>query len=98
MNANQKWVLSSLCGEKGRYTLGVHSVINRIKKHATTTSKNGERKHIKPHYLMHSLSRRGLVTEIDKDVWILTPRGQVYVREVLRMEPTGKADGVSSVA
>jgi hypothetical protein len=97
LNDNQKWVMQYFCGEKGHYTLGVQAVIAYIKKNGGK-GKGGERKHIKPHYLMHSMSRRGLVTEIDKDVWILTPRGQMYVRTVLKQEPTEKADGIHSVA
>jgi hypothetical protein len=97
LNENQRWVMQSFCGDRGRYTLGVHAVIARIKKHSTHRDAE-KRKHIKPHYLMHSMSRRGLVVEIDKDVWTLSPRGQMFVREVFGLEPTEKADGVSSVA
>lgn len=98
LNENQRWVMTSLSGEKGRYTLGVQAVTRYIKKHGGDPKTREERKHVKPHYLMHSLSRRGLITELDKDVWILTTRGQLYVREVLRMDPTPKHDSVQTVA
>jgi hypothetical protein len=100
LNGNQQAVMKMMTGEKGRYTLGIKSITNYIRKYGKV--KPGQdpsaRKHIKPHTLTNSLIRRGLVMELDRDVFILTPRGTLYVREMLGVEPTPRLTAVEAVA
>lgn len=101
LNRNQHAVLHLFCGEHGRYSIGYQAVKKVVKPTGDLRKRKGEinpaQVRPRPRLCTNSLINRGLLEEIADDVWILTPRGQTFVRSEYGMEPTPKHTTVEAV-
>jgi|SRR5262245_15950308 len=95
---NKRAIDTLLCftGDRGR----VVATPQWLAKHARydkTSQKNGrERQKVYIRHVPNALVRKGLLEMVDKDLYQLTPRGRMYVINILQLEPTPKHVGVST--
>jgi|SRR5580765_4808008 len=93
IGARSKGIMAVFSGESGRRTATLDLI---AKKARLNTTQRGN--FPKPRYAIRGLVAKGLLMEVDRDIWTISPRGELFLQMQMHVEPAPKHDGVDAVA
>jgi hypothetical protein len=93
LNVRNKNILAVFSGENGRRTATLDLIAKKARLNITQRGNFP-----KPRYAIRGLVAKGLLLEVDRDIWTISPRGELYLQMQLHVEPAPKHDGVDAVA
>lgn len=89
VKGHQADIMRLFVGEHGRVHISFNTIVKKVK------IPNGPSQ--KPHTPIHSLIRRGLIYEVSKHVYAMTPRGKVWC-EWMGYTPAANPNSIETVA